>query len=45
VSGDTMLLLVQGTDFSHIRKVIRERLRFMDGVSRLRELKVIPFEQ
>jgi CheY-like chemotaxis protein len=40
-----LVLLLQGSDFGQIRRVIAERIRTMEGVARVHELKVIPFEQ
>ena len=43
--GRRLVLLLQGPDTGHLRRVIAERIRPLEGVVRVRELKVVPFEQ
>jgi len=45
LSGDKVILLLQGSDFDHIRRVINGRIRFLEGVLRVHELKVMPFNE
>jgi len=44
-AGSRLVLMVQGRDFGHVRRVIDERIRLMDGVTRVHELKVVPLEK
>ncbi len=44
VEGDQLVLLLQATDFEHIRRVVNQGIRLMEGIQRIREFKVIPFQ-
>jgi CheY-like chemotaxis protein len=43
VAGGRVLLLVQGEDFGHVRRVVHERLPALAGVTRVHEMKVVPY--
>ncbi len=43
--GDQLVLLLQGADFRHVNNALNQRIRHMDGVVRLHELKVVPFDE
>jgi CheY-like chemotaxis protein len=43
--GARLVLLLQGPDTAHLRRVIAERVRPLEGVTRVHELKVVAFEQ
>jgi CheY-like chemotaxis protein len=45
VAGDQLILLLQGSDFQRIRKVVNDRIRHMEGILRIRDLKVISFDR
>lgn len=44
VEGDQLILLLQAADFERIHRVVNQRIRLMEGIRRIRELKVIPFQ-
>ncbi|MBN1771771.1 MAG: response regulator [Deltaproteobacteria bacterium] len=43
--GRRLVLLLQGPDSAHLRRVVGERIRPLEGVARVRELKVVPFDE
>lgn len=45
VAGDQLILLLQGADFQRIRRVVNDHIRLMDGILRIRDLKVISFDR
>ena len=45
VAGDQLILLLQGSDFQRIRKVVNDHIRHMEGILRIRDLKVISFDR
>jgi CheY-like chemotaxis protein len=45
LSGRQLVLLLHGGDFSRIRHAISRRIRMLDGVLKLHELKVIPLNE
>ena len=45
VAGDQLILLLQGADFQRIRRVVNENIRLMEGILRIRDLKVISFDR
>jgi CheY-like chemotaxis protein len=45
VAGDQLILLLQGSDFQRIRRVVSDRIRHMEGILRIRDLKVISFDK
>lgn len=44
MSGRQLVLILQADDFGRIRKVVNDRIRHLDGVIRVNELKVVPFD-
>ena len=43
VDGEQLVVLLQAADFERIHRVVSQRIRLMEGIQRIRELKVIPF--
>jgi CheY-like chemotaxis protein len=44
-AGNRLVLLLQGTDFDRLRHVVNDRIRWLDGVVRLHEMKVVAVEE
>ncbi|MBM4370389.1 MAG: response regulator [Deltaproteobacteria bacterium] len=45
LSGDRLILLLQADDFEGIRRAVSGRIRGLEGVVRIHEMRVIPFER
>ncbi|NMC71983.1 MAG: hypothetical protein GYA57_18275, partial [Myxococcales bacterium] len=43
--GRRLVLLLQGPDAGYLRRRIGERIRPLEGVARVRELRVVPFDE
>lgn len=43
--GRRLVLLLQGPDAGHLRRVTGERIRSLEGVERVREMRVVPFDE